>query len=361
MRSRITKLIQRVRVFGGRPYVRVAGGSHRWLYKQRIEVDRTVSPPRFALYATPLTASLNRHLARAPRPEALLVTQMGRFGNSFQQICNAVRLAHSTGVKQLYLEPTHWLKTEFGTSVGVRVRQLSGAGNPVIRGGQLGVGRFLWGHEFSYARLPLTEAQIATELRKNLSFHPRSKEFGERDLVIHLRGGDVYSSDPPRDYGQPPAGFYEHVIGIFPWASVTVIYEDEKPVTLQHLVEFARTAGCPFRFQSGSLEDDLAVLLAAKNLVVGNGSFGRAICQLSCDLKTVYRLKGTHPLGELAPPKTEKLVIDSQGFFFENVLQRNWTNSDQQRDLMLSYQAAHFKIEAKSEIAKVCTKGEKQL
>lgn len=349
MRSRITKLYQRIQTFGGRPYVRIVGGVERWLAKHQIEVNRNVSPPRLALYAPLQAPSFNSLLKRPPQPTGLFVTQMGRFGNSFQQVCNVIRLAHSTGVSRVYLEPTQWLRHEFTTGLGVDVCQLSKGNHSEVRSGELGVGRFLWGNEFIYAKPSLTEAQISSELRRNLSFQTRSLDFGERDLVIHLRGGDVYNSDPPRDYGQPPAGFYDYVIRSFSWDSVTVVHEDDKPVVLPRLRGIANTLGVPFRFQSGSLKDDLSVLLAAKNLVVGNGSFARAVCQLSSDLRTVYRLNGTYPIGELASGKTEELVIDSRGQFFDKVLQRNWQNNDEQRALMLSYPATNFRIENASE------------
>lgn len=325
--------------------MRVDGGAEKWLAHQGISVNRSVTQPRVALY-TSFTRTILQGFSPSPvRPEAIYVLQIGRFGNSFQQLANAMRLADRLAIKKIVIEPTPWLVDSFVTSKGLAVHQTRHSSRNLTRLDAVIVGRFLWEEELAYEGPTMSEGEAASELQHHLSFPLKDQDFGPGDLVIHLRGGDVYSDDPPHDYGQPPLGFYLAILDAKQWNSVTVIHEDDNPVVLNALRQALKQLGIAYFFQSSTLHEDLSVLLAAQNLVVGNGSFARAVCALSPHLRRVFRLQGTYGLGELPTSAKEFEVSDIEGTFFQSILNGNWNNTPSQRELMLTYRKENFHID----------------
>lgn len=340
----LIKTIKKVRFFDGRAFVRVDGGVEQWLITQKVTVNRLVSQPRIALYVSLKELILRGFSPRPFAPQAIYVLKIGRFGNSFQQVAKAMRLAERSQIKKLVLEKTPWLIDSFRSATNVEVDQTGTKSKSLKRVDTVIVGRFLWEEELTYEGSYLREIEAATELKRHFSFPVRKPDFGSEDLVVHLRGGDVYSDDPPHDYGQPPLGFYLAILDTHEWASVTVIHEDDNPVVLAALRQHLEQSGIAHTFQSSSLHEDLSVLLAAQNLVVGNGSFARAICEMSLQLKQVFRLAGTYGVGELPTGAREISVTDTEGAFSRTILNGNWDNTPAQRELMITYPKEKFHL-----------------
>ena len=92
--------------------------------------------------------------------------------------------------------------------------------------------------------------------------------------------------------------------------------------------------------QSGTLGEDLKVLLSASQLVGGRSSFAYAIACLSERLRRAHffepRWWSMKPLCELG---VEVIVGWDADGEFKGKLLNNWINSAEQRALMLSYPA----------------------
>ena len=97
-----------------------------------------------------------------------------------------------------------------------------------------------------------------------------------------------------------------------------------------------RARGIEVIAQSGTLDNDLRVLLSASRLVAGVGSFIPSVAALSTRAKRLYVYGGTIPtLQRLGLTVIE--ARDTRGDYDRAVCSRNWTASAEQRALMLSY------------------------
>lgn len=349
--QRIYKLLKRFRFFYRTLFIRAVPSPQELLARQRVSINRDVSPPRLAVYsrfgAQPEKDQPQQGLDR----RAVLIIQQGRFGNSFQQVTNAIRLASAMNISQIFLEPNEWLEPRISLSSGVSVRQLRRSEKMSRAVTQLFVGRFLWGEEFSFAKPVPPESEIGHSLGEHLRFTPDETLRDPNVLVVHLRGGDVYSDKPSKDYGQPPIGFYQRIFMDYEWERIHIVHEDNRPVVLDPLLSWCSSKALNVTHQSSDLRSDLEAILGASNLVVSNGSFGRAVCHLNSRLNRVFRMNNTFDLGKLDDRVIEMLVRDSNGQYVREVLSRNWRNSDAQRALMLGYSAENFEIRASGEDA----------
>ena len=174
---------------------------------------------------------------------------------------------------------------------------------------------------------------------------------GDDDLVIHIRSGDIFrgieidtASDgtpawkrPPRrrwvhaKYVQPPLAYYCRIIGSRSWRSVRIVAEDRvNPVIRALLAEY------PFaRHEPGSLEDDARVLLSARNLVIGYGTFALSWALTSRNLRRLYCTSlPTDVLGTLRDGDLEG--VETHVFRLDDYLRPGeWRCTDKQLRRML--------------------------
>jgi hypothetical protein len=107
----------------------------------------------------------------------------------------------------------------------------------------------------------------------------------EYDLVIHIRSGDIFQGNIHPDYIQPPFEYYDYVIRKHNYNNVLILSEPDfsNPVIqkLQDTFSFITVS-------SGSLENDMAIILGAKHLMIGTGSFAYMLSLCSSYLKQLY-------------------------------------------------------------------------
>jgi hypothetical protein len=189
---------------------------------------------------------------------------------------------------------------------------------------------------------------LRKHLLTNVPFH--LSDHLDDELVIHIRSGDIFVGDEPVSswYRQPPLSFYQHVINKMRADGrikrVRLVYEDEGNPCIEALRDWLRTEDIPFRIQSGSLAEDLAVLIDAPHLVFGHGTFGYAVCRLSKHIQTLHffspELGGRY---EYMPQIAEVYRVDDvagnyiKGGVWGGPDQGEWHNTPEQRALMISY------------------------
>lgn len=165
-------------------------------------------------------------------------------------------------------------------------------------------------------------------------------------LVIHLRGGDVFGPRKPASYGQPPLSFYTLILESEEWSAVTIVHEDSVNPVLPGILEAAAQRKIPVFQQSGSVYDDVAVLLTARRLVAGRGTFVPAIAGLSRAVERVYYFENKFSVFPARHDVEIVRVADANGDYVRNVLSHNWSNSPEQRALMLDYPVSSLVIES---------------
>ena len=266
------------------------------------------------------------------------VSRLGRFGNAIIEIVNAIDLARAVGAPEVSVVGA-WFLPEGATPVaGVTVTNHA-TQDARAQGPQVSV--TLSGVMFNRNDLlPAVERACSESVVSGLGSAlnlAHLEPLPADHLVIHVRAGDIFASAHPlASYGQPPLAFYRRLLQHAPWSAVTVVYEDTGNPVVEPLLEHSRALGLTTHAVSGDLADDLAVVLSARTLAFGWGTFGFVVAGLSQHCSTVVSFDTVPvPLGD---PSISRLVVwDVQGGYRDAVLSDNWENTPEQRDLMLNY------------------------
>lgn len=184
-----------------------------------------------------------------------------------------------------------------------------------------------------------TREKTLEVVRRTLGKKGNAATIDSHHLVIHIRGDDVFNDFPPKAFAQPPLAFYQVVLNDGEWSEATVVSGDQLSPILEPLFAELDKRGIPYRFQSGTLENDMAVLANAHTVVAGRGTFLPAITGLSPNTARVYCFEEDHLF------RTDidlRVVIDKTGEYVESAYRNNWRNTDEQRHLMLHYSPNHL-------------------
>jgi hypothetical protein len=160
----------------------------------------------------------------------------------------------------------------------------------------------------------------------------------ETTLVIHLRGGDAYRGNRfLLNHGQPPLPYYDLILRSRPWLSVVFVHQGNDMPVLEPLQSLCASLGIEYSSQSGSLKEDLALLLRATIVVAGRGSFMPQVVSLSPCVREVYRYESGFGLALKRSGILIHTVSDTSSMYRSAVLSNNWKNTREQRDLMVNY------------------------
>ncbi len=111
-------------------------------------------------------------------------------------------------------------------------------------------------------------------------------------MVIHLRSGDVFSTNFYQNYGQPPLAWYQACISAHAARHgavfVIIVFEDRLNPCVNGLEGWCRQNSIPLKMQSGSLPEDYAYLMSARTLVDSRGTFTLAAKELNASLENLY-------------------------------------------------------------------------
>jgi hypothetical protein len=104
-------------------------------------------------------------------------------------------------------------------------------------------------------------------------------------LFAHVRGGDLFLRTKVQNpkYGQPPCGYYTEAVDLDNATEVRVIAEDAENPCLEILLSYTGAIWRP-----RDIRTDLADLIYAGKMILGRGTFGKAILFLSPLRKTVF-------------------------------------------------------------------------
>jgi hypothetical protein len=277
-----------------------------------------------------------------------LISHLGRFGNATREIVGAYALAHSLSLGNVVM-------------IGPNGFRKGGPlAHPGIHDSKNAIS--VWIGATTFRKVPPLDMLVSWK-RGSFPVAPgagdiawgaapgflglagEQQSLGSKTLVIHLRGGDVFGGREAPEYGQPPLGFYVKVLTHRVWDRVIIVHEDDRNPVLQGLLDYCRSKGISARTVSGTLRDDLAVLLSAEHLVASRGTFGPAIVGLSRRAKNVYYFEDKFAI---YPPKSGVTLFraeDRTGEYRDKILRSNWQHSRSQLALMLSYDSEKIRIE----------------
>ena len=276
-----------------------------------------------------------------PRIEALQVTRWSLFGNAVHQLCNLAFACERYGVRAVHLPGPH----PFFAGDRMGDIDLDWSGAPIEGGPLTLVGRFF---VMKPLRLHMTSRNVARLIVKYVrplmtaSIRQIDPRVGDDDLVVHFRAGDLFSEQATSrgvgsDYGQPPLAFYLEAIKREKPKRVCLVFEDRGNPCVDLAEAALRAAGIETVLQSASLADDLRVLLSARRLVIGRGTFAQTAAALSGRARKIYAFDNDKMLRRLGI----EIVYgqDLRGDYKRSVLSNTWTASPAQRELLASYPA----------------------
>ncbi len=276
--------------------------------------------------------------------EGLAVEWYGRFGNNVIQILRAAALAERLGLAEITLPPHDQVRAPAGSGPLTFVAAATAARRLRLKG------RF-----FFPELMPGLTQRLAAAARRRLAqrcarplLDPAlwSAPLAEHELVIHLRGGDIFRNErPPHpDYVQPPLVFYRRCVAdalARGYTRFRLVSEDRANPCVDALAAWLEQSGLPFAMQSERFETDLATLLGARALVASNSTLLGVVALLSDRLRLFYSFDAASQVLLDLPPSavaawgvTAISLADLAGGYIKA---GQWKNDAAQCALMLSY------------------------
>jgi hypothetical protein len=289
----------------------------------------------------------NKRLDETSVPDLLVVARHGRFGNNIRQILYSLAVAERLGVREVVARSI----PQFPHGSWEVGPNLTLTHDPVLRPRRVTQPRtILAGDFFVVPRLPTPIDDVDyTNLGDGLvraSGLSEAPPLPMDTLVIHIRSGDVFRERPHHSLGQPPLSFYEKVLEHSRPQNVVLVYEDALNPVIPRIQVRLKSLSIPFSVHSGDLRSDLELLLSARQLVTGNGTFGQALLVLSPHIERWYDFG----VGKERFPTSRRLAVvsitDREGDYVAAL--GRWENSPSQRNLMLKYPASNLELTERS-------------
>lgn len=171
-------------------------------------------------------------------------------------------------------------------------------------------------------------AEFTPSFKRAYRNHLGVHQLNESALVVHLRSGDIFSRWVHRLYAQPPCGYYQNIARSRNWDTILVFSEDYQNPCVRLVAENATF------HVGGVLLDDLRLLLGARNLVIGRGTFGLMLALLTEDLMRLYTFNQSFGLQCALRGTRISNCQPSRAFYTRNVL--HWRKTHEQVQLMLN-------------------------
>ena len=161
--------------------------------------------------------------------------------------------------------------------------------------------------------------------------YPEVLEAEDEDLHIHVRSGDIFGKNPHGGYVLPPLSFYTQIIDTHDFKTIRIVAEDDKNPCINALLDKYPCA----KYDKASLMDDAKIIVGAKNIAFGIGSFVPGLLYFNQGVKQLFYPSNsyTHQLPEL-----KASVLKHEIDISEYVTQMGiWKNTPEQCELMITY------------------------
>lgn len=274
--------------------------------------------------------------------DCICISNLGRFSNALVQLSNSLLFARRAGIDKVYIADNTRSRNIFpfpeteveDPTTGVKII----LGQPPTEANVLN-GNFFYVRK-TQPHMVRTDEPMH-ELLWGLCPHMKFEVLDpipSDQLVIHIRSGDIFDGTDRihPGYGQPPLAFYLKAIEEHRPLVVHIVFEDRLNPVIQGLIEALSEKGQAFVLRSGDLRGDISFLLRAKSLVRSMGTFIDGVGSLSPNLNLMYHFNQVSKPGDRNDIRNV-LVKDDGGRYVRAIMSNNWSNSAEQRDLMVSY------------------------
>jgi hypothetical protein len=167
------------------------------------------------------------------------------------------------------------------------------------------------------------------EILKSIFVMCNVPKLNEDELVIHIRSGDIFRSNPHNEYIMPPLSYYKDIINKNSYSKIHLIAEDRKNPVIDELLKIYPNIS----FKIQDLLKDIELLLGASNVIESYGTFTSALLILSDNIKTIHKPSYQSAL-IICRPQVEILSYDLEEY---KTKLKPWRNTKSQREIMIGY------------------------
>lgn len=169
------------------------------------------------------------------------------------------------------------------------------------------------------------------EILKN-SFNIKNEiSLDDNDLLIHIRSSDIFGVNPHPAYLTPPLSYYVNIINKNNFNEIYLIAEDRINPCINKLLELYPK----IKFKIQSLEEDVKLILGAKNVVMGFGTFIPSLLLVSDNIKKLY--KPSYMNNDELDILNRIIKVFNIELSVYKTRMTPWKNTLEQRKFMLTY------------------------
>ena len=162
------------------------------------------------------------------------------------------------------------------------------------------------------------------------------------DLYINIRSGkDIFNNNShvPGTYIQPPLCFYQTIISMFNFNNIYIISNGRENPVINYLLKSYNN----IKYFHGSVKEDVAIILSAKNLVLPCSSFSVELIKLSDNLKNLFEFNLISKIDKnfwhfydrhLKPLKFNRFIMNPTKEYIE--IMKPWRYSKEQVSQMIN-------------------------
>jgi hypothetical protein len=150
-------------------------------------------------------------------------------------------------------------------------------------------------------------------------------------LTIHIRGGDLFSINPPHQYIPPPYEYYKNIIDENNYKKIIIISEDIKNPIIIKLQKIYPN----ILFQINNLTQDVEIILSSKNIVQSVGTFIPSLLLLSKNIRNIY--SPSYIQMNETKHYFENINLIEKEYNNYNKIMNKWCNTNEQNNLLLNF------------------------
>ena len=218
--------------------------------------------------------------------DVIIFNQKMNLGNAIFVINNLIYFCEILGCKNIYLYKGYWFvkKPIYDKELNITISPL----NTNIWNNQTSVyytpnlSFYKTIKLFIYNFIPVRTYILKNEIFSNIKLIDTKLE----DLYINIRSGkDIFNNVHVHSYYfQPPLCFYQTIISMFNFSNIYIISNGRENPVVNYLLKLYNN----IKYFHGTVKEDTAIILSAKNLVLPLSSFSVELIKLSDNLKNLF-------------------------------------------------------------------------
>lgn len=173
---------------------------------------------------------------------------------------------------------------------------------------------FFYRYKMSYSNKIFTEnVEERNKLLQKSFLINNNNKLPENELVIHIRSGDIFLSNPYPHYIPPPLTYYIKEIEKYNYKKIYIICEDRVNPVVNKLLKLYNNSV----YQQNSLKEDVRIILGATNIIFSVGTLIPSLMRLSNNINFIHE--------QYSPSKEYYKIMYP------------WKNTKKQREYILTY------------------------